>query len=42
MNSIDSFFYASKFKGNEDKIEHSPRDEFNTIQNFTRRHEKWL
>jgi hypothetical protein len=36
INSVDSLSQALKFKGNEDKMEHSSRNQFNTIQNSTR------
>jgi hypothetical protein len=29
-----------KFKGNEDKMEHSTNNQFHTVENFTERHEE--
>jgi hypothetical protein len=41
MNSANSLFQASKFKGNEDKMEHSMWIQFNTMQNSSKRYEGW-
>jgi hypothetical protein len=39
MKGGDSLSHVFKFKGNMDKKEHSPRNQFNMVQNSTMRYE---
>jgi hypothetical protein len=39
MNGADYLPHASKFKSDEDKVEHSTGVQFKTVTNSSRRHE---